>query len=78
MSAATAYDVSGEIDRFCQTRAKNLQKASGANNNIESRRLSYDDRQGNGSIRTTSTTTSSPGESTRTGGQRTSKCKLAQ
>ncbi|KAG2227163.1 hypothetical protein INT45_003893, partial [Circinella minor] len=80
MSAATAYDVSGEIDRFCQTRGKNLQKASASNNNnnnndIKSRRLSYDDRQGNGSIRTTSTTASSPGESPRTGGQKTSKLK---
>ena len=78
MSAATAYDVSDEIDRFCQTRAKILQKASASNNNIESRRLSYDDRQGSGSIRTTSTTASSPGDSTRTAGQRTSKCKFGQ
>ncbi|KAI9270770.1 hypothetical protein BDA99DRAFT_329163 [Phascolomyces articulosus] len=73
MSAATAYDISNEIDHFCQTRGKNLQKALGASGN-EVRRPSYDDRQGSGSIQTTSTTASSPGESQKAG-QRTSKLK---
>ncbi|KAI9492899.1 hypothetical protein BDB00DRAFT_826077 [Zychaea mexicana] len=76
MSAATAYDVPNEIDEFCKTRGRNLQKATPSN---DLQRPSHGDRQGSGSIvtsSTTTTTTSSPGGSPRPA-QKTSRVKSA-
>ena len=51
MSAATAYDVSDDIQDFCKTRAQTLQKATP---NEQLRRPSYDERQPTPSIHSTS------------------------
>ncbi|KAI8148371.1 hypothetical protein BJV82DRAFT_591863 [Fennellomyces sp. T-0311] len=60
MSAATAYDASDDIQDFCKTRARNLQKVTP---NEHQRRPSYEERQLSGSIHSSSA--GSPAESPR-------------